>query len=52
MQAKKIRTPLFNRLKESLEEAQQFTARKLRLKTSNVPKPSSLAARGDLGERN
>ena len=35
--AKKIRSPLFNRLKESLEEAQQFTAGELTLKTFTVP---------------
>jgi hypothetical protein len=41
-----MRKPLFNRLKESLEEAKQFTARKLRLKTSEIREANSPAAIG------
>lgn len=37
--AKKVRKSLFNRLKESLEEARQFTAGELTLKTFTVPDP-------------
>ena len=36
---KKIKKPLFNRLKESLEEARQYTAGQLTLKTFTVPDP-------------
>ncbi len=39
LMAKKIKKPLFNRLKESLEEARQFTAGELTLKTFTVPDP-------------
>lgn len=37
--AKKARMPLFSRLKGSLEEARQFTAGELTLKTFTVPDP-------------
>ena len=37
--AKKVRESLFNRLKESLEEARQFTTGELTLKTFTAPDP-------------
>jgi len=37
--AKKVRRSLFNRLKESLEEARQFTTGELTLKTFTAPDP-------------
>ncbi len=37
--ATKVRKSLFTRLKESLEEARQFTAGELTLKTFTVPDP-------------
>ena len=37
--AEKVKKPLFDRLKESLKEAQQFAAGELTLRTFTVPHP-------------